>query len=51
MTSSLTTIFDKETLDLAREIYAWWSPSKREEAGICMVAQLILENRGVIDDS
>ena len=50
MTSSLTTIFDKETLDLAREIYAWWSPSKREEASICMVAQLILE-RGVIDDS
>lgn len=43
--TSLTTIFDNETIEHAKEIYAWLSPSKREEAGVAMVAQLILENQ------
>lgn len=49
--TSLTTIFDKETIEHAKEIYAWMHPSKREEVGVAMVAQLILENQGDLNDS
>ena len=51
MTSSLTTIFPEETVKLAETIYDSYSSDKQRLAGISMIAELLSDKGGVIDDS
>lgn len=51
MTSSLTTIFPEDILTLAEVIYDSYSSDKQRLAGISMIAELLSDKGGVLDDS